>query len=58
MTQLPDKDPAPGSHIDHDPPTPSSLPEERENPGDGEQGSSGVGAPKPPKKGRTTDADV
>ncbi len=47
----------PGHQVDKDPPAPSTLPEEREEPGMAEKGRD-LGAPKSPSGDRTKDIDV
>lgn len=48
----------PGQRIDKDPPLPSTLPEERDNPGLNAEGTGGAGAPKPRPGERTDDRQV
>lgn len=48
----------PGQQVDKAPPPPSTLSEERENPGLNAKGTGGAGAPRPAPGSRTRDQDV
>ena len=61
MTQIPDTDAtraALGKRVDKDPPAPSTLPEERKNPGQNTEGTGGAGARRPSQAARTVKPDL